>query len=98
MPERDELALFASTNYKTYVGVGLRLHGMTQVECSTDTRAGLNQVSKSFLHSTQTMRFKCRNFLEHGRASKESISLERAILIWLQIGGLRIHVWFKVEG
>lgn len=51
-PEQNEVALFASTNYKTNVRVGTQSHEMSQVKRLIDTVDDPNLVSTSFLHLT----------------------------------------------
>lgn len=48
--KQDEVTLFASTEYKTYVHVGIQSHETTQVICLTDTRTSLAQGREAFLH------------------------------------------------
>lgn len=96
VPEQNEVALFASTNYKTYLCVGIKLHKMTQVKCLIDSGADPNLVSKLLLHSTWTSCIKRKNFSKLRNANIQPISKERVILLHLQVGKLRIRVWFRV--
>lgn len=52
MPEQNELALFESANYKTYVPVGIKSHEMTELRCVVEVGAGTSLVNKSSLQPT----------------------------------------------
>lgn len=93
---RNEMELFASTNYKTYVCVGIKLHELTQVICLIDMVSGLYLLSKSFLPSTWTSRIKRINVLRLRRSYKQPIGSERVILSPLRKDGLHIRVWFEL--
>lgn len=75
-PKRKDVTLFVSTNFKTYVCVGIQSLELTQSKCLIDTRAGPNLVSKSSLHPSWTLRIKCQNVLKLGSADIQQISAE----------------------
>lgn len=68
-PELNKVALFASTNYNTYVNVNITLYEMTQVICVTDTGVGPSIDSKSILRPTWTPRIK--------RETSKSLDVQR---------------------
>lgn len=93
---RTEQALFTSTNYKAYVSVGLHAQSVNKVKCLIDMGAVPNVIKKSFVNQNWVPRVKRRGFLKLRSANKQSIRSERDILLLLQIGDLRIYLWFKV--
>lgn len=95
-PGIHEGAQFASTNYRIYVPVGVQSHELAQFKCLIDTSAGMNLVSKTFLHLAWTPRIKYQNFLMLKSANNQPVSSEVVILLHLQINDLHIRVWFGV--
>lgn len=92
------MLLHVSTNYKSYVRVGIKLQEMTKVRCLIDTGAGPKLVTKLFLQPCWTSHIRAQNVLKHWSANKRPINSEEVDLLHLQIGGTCIRLWFGVVG
>lgn len=76
--------------------MGLQAQRMKKFKSFTDTSAGRNLINKFFVHPTWAPHVKCQDFVKLRRAIKQPIRSEVVVLFELQIGNLRIHVWFGV--
>lgn len=92
--KQNEVALFAGINNNTFVRVNITLHEILHVKCLIGTGAGPVLADRSFLHPTWTLRAESLSFLKLRSADKHSPISEGEILQQLQIGDLRIGVWY----
>lgn len=69
---------------------------MNKAKSLIDRSADPNLFNKPFVHLTRTPRVKRRDFQKLRSANKQPIRSEEAILLYLQIGDLRIRPWFGV--
>lgn len=95
---RTEVALFTRKNYKKNVSVGLHVQSINTVKFNIYTGASPILIDESFVHPPWALRVKHRDFPNLRSANQQPIKSEGVILLHLQIGDLRIRVWFGVDG
>lgn len=95
--QRLEVALLASTKYKTYVRVDSQPQKLQIVICLIDTGAGTNFVKTSCVHSIWAPRTRCRDFLKPRSEKKPPNRSKGVIVRQVQKGDLRSRVWFGID-
>lgn len=79
-----------------YVNIGLLAENGNRVERLIGTESGTKLINKFFVHPTLASHVKQRDFWMLRSANKQLSRSEGIVLLHLQIGDLRILVWFGV--